>query len=120
MPKTSMKQDNAIKRKTKKEKDIEDSNKYKKEKAVTAMIHFEKFSFNMKKGKTDKSISVLKKKDLIVLWREWNARPLGPLVFDNDHVKSVNEVSHDTPIIENKFQPVRYRFGRFLHKLQLK
>ena len=56
---------------------------------------------NMKKRKTDKSISGLKKKDLIVLWREWKARPLEPLVFDNDLVESVNELSHDTTISDN-------------------
>ena len=55
---------------------------------------------NMKKRKTDKSISGLKKKDLIVLWRQWKARPLESLVFENDLVESVNEVSRDTPIIE--------------------
>ena len=56
---------------------------------------------NMKKRKTDKSISGLKKKEMLVLWQEWKARPLEPLLFDNDIVFSVNEVSHDTTITEN-------------------
>ena len=68
--------------KKKKGKGIEASNKYKQAKAVIVMFHFQKFGYKI--GKT-----ALK------------ARPLEPLVFDNDLVKSVNEVSHDTPIIEN-------------------
>ena len=39
---------------------------------------------NMEKRKTDKSISGLKKKEMLVLWKEWKARPLEPLLFDND------------------------------------
>ena len=56
---------------------------------------------NMKKRKTDKSISGLKKKEMLVLWKEWKAHPLEPLLFDNDIVYSVNEVSHDTTISDN-------------------
>ena len=56
---------------------------------------------NMKKRKTDKSISGLKKKELLDLWKEWKARPLETLRFDNDIVCSVNEVTHDTTITDN-------------------
>ena len=55
----------------------------------------------MKKRKTDKPISGLKKKELLDLWKEWNTRPLEPLLFDNDIVCSVNEVSNDTTISDN-------------------
>ena len=64
----------------------------------------------MKKRKTDKSISGLKKKEMLVLWKEWKARPPEPLLFDNDLVSSINKVSHDTAIegieAEEKIAPV--------------
>ena len=56
---------------------------------------------NMKKRKTDKPISNLKKKDMLLLWKEWKSRPLDPPEYENDLVISVNEVSHDTTIDNN-------------------
>ena len=52
---------------------------------------------NMKKRKTEKSISVLKKKEMLLLWKEWKGRPLEtPPQYDNELlVHSVNEMTFD-------------------------
>ena len=47
------------------------------------------------------AISNLKKKDMLLLWKEWKSRPLDPPEYENDLVISVNEVSHDTTIDMN-------------------
>ena len=58
---------------------------------------------NMKKRKTDTSISALKKKDMLLLWREWKGRPLESPQFENEFVHSVNGISNDsTTITENE------------------
>ncbi len=52
----------------------------------------------MKKWKNDRSISFLKKMDLLYLWTEWKHCPNEPPQYENDLIKSVNEapVSHST------------------------
>ena len=50
---------------------------------------------NMKKRKTDKTISALKKKDMLLLWREWKSRPLESPQFENEIVHSINGISSD-------------------------
>ena len=50
---------------------------------------------NMKKRKTDKTISTLKKKEMFVLWQEWKARPVEPLEYHNELIQSVNEAAVD-------------------------
>ena len=58
---------------------------------------------NMKKRKTDKPISALKKKDMLLLWREWKGRPLESPQFENEFVHSVNGISNDDiPTNENE------------------
>jgi len=58
---------------------------------------------NMKKRKTDTSISALKKKDMLLLWREWKGRPLESPQFENEFVHSVNGISNDDiPTNENE------------------
>ena len=49
----------------------------------------------MKKRKTDKSISALKKKEMLLLWKEWKGRPLETPQYDNELVHSVNEITFD-------------------------
>ena len=50
---------------------------------------------NMKKRKTDKSISSLKKKHMLLLWKEWKGRQLETPQYDNELVYSVNEMTFD-------------------------
>ena len=92
----------------KKEEKVYNEKKRKYDEVMNLNISDEKLTIghlrhllNMKKRKTDKSISGLKKKEMLVLWKEWKARPLEPLLFDNDIVLSVNEVSHDTTISDD-------------------
>ena len=49
----------------------------------------------MKKRKTDKSISDLKKKEMLLLWKEWKGRPLETPQYYNELVHSVNEMTFD-------------------------
>jgi len=92
----------------KKEEKVYNEKKRKYDEVISLNLSDEKLTIghlrsllNMKKRKTDKSISGLKKKEMLVLWKEWKARPLEPLLFDHDIVYSVNEVSHDTTITDN-------------------
>ena len=50
---------------------------------------------NMKRRKTDKSLSALKKKEMLLLWKEWKGRPLETPQYDNELVHSVNEMTFD-------------------------
>ena len=57
---------------------------------------------NMKKRKTDKPISSLKKQDMLLLWKEWKARPLEAPEYTNELVQSVNEASQPTTITDQE------------------
>ncbi len=50
---------------------------------------------NMKKRKTNKSISALKKKDMMLPWQEWKGRKLETPQYDNELVYSVNKMTFD-------------------------
>lgn len=50
---------------------------------------------NMKKRKTDKPISSMKKSDMLTLWKEWKTRPVEAPQFEHELVESVHEVQHD-------------------------
>ena len=53
---------------------------------------------NMKKRKTDQPISSLKKQDMLLLWKEWKARPLEAPEYANELVESVNAATQATTI----------------------
>ena len=53
---------------------------------------------SMKKRKTDKTISTLKKKEMFVLWQEWKAWPVEPLEYHNELIQSVNEATVDRTV----------------------
>ena len=53
---------------------------------------------NMKKRKTDKPISSLKKQGMLLLWKEWKARPLEAPEYANELVESVNEATQASTI----------------------
>ena len=58
---------------------------------------------NMKRRKTDKPISSMKKVDMLTLWKEWKARPVEAPQYDHDLVESIHEASNgsnDTTISE--------------------
>ena len=50
---------------------------------------------NMKRRKTDKLISSMKKVDMLALWKDWKTRPVEAPQYDHDLVESVHEVSND-------------------------
>ena len=50
---------------------------------------------NMKRRKTDKPISSMKKVDMLALWKDWKTRPVEAPQYDHDLVESVHEVSND-------------------------
>ena len=68
---------------------------------------------NMKKRKTDTYISAIKKKDILLLWREWKGCSLESPQFENEFVHSVNGISNDsTTITENETIESRHRRKR--------
>ena len=55
----------------------------------------------MKKRKTDKSISTLKKNQMLELWQEWKARPIETPEYENELLLSVNKATVDKTISDN-------------------
>jgi len=53
---------------------------------------------NMKKRKTDSPISSLRKKDMLLLWKEWKARPSEGPEYTHELVESVNEATQASTI----------------------
>ena len=53
---------------------------------------------NMKKRKTDSPISSLRKKDMLLVWKEWKARPLEGPEYTNELVESVNEATQASTV----------------------
>ena len=52
----------------------------------------------IKKRKTDKPISSLKKQDMLLLWKVWKDRPLEAPEYANSLVDSVNEATQTSTI----------------------
>ena len=53
---------------------------------------------NMKRRKTDKPISSLKKQDILLSWKEWKTQPLKAPEYANGLVESINEATQATTI----------------------
>ena len=50
---------------------------------------------SMKRRKTDKPISTMKKVDMLALWKEWKTRSVEAPQYDHNLVESAQEVSND-------------------------